>query len=115
MLALDNSPPLKPPAMTTDLTLEQKAAIVAINEYHEEMNRHMQSLAAELGVSVECATDVWYLRTRSRHTPELEAELIALHAAGTPPNMCEFGSTPETQLRLYNESRLDAHNKSHGD
>ena len=57
------------------------------DEYYSEMSQYMKDLAVELGVSVECAGDVWYLRTRSRHTPELEAELIALHAAGTPPNM----------------------------
>ena len=44
----------------------------------------------ELGVSENCAMNVIYLRSRSRHTPEKEAELIALHAAGNPPNMCEF-------------------------
>lgn len=52
--------------------------------------KYIQNLAKELNVSDECAMDVWYLRTRSRHTPELEAELIRLHAQGTPPNMCEF-------------------------
>jgi hypothetical protein len=66
-------------------------------EYYDEMEQYMRDLATELGVSVNCAHDVWYLRTRSRHTPELEAELITLHAAGTPPNMCDFGVSEKTQ------------------
>jgi len=66
-------------------------------EYYDELEQYMRDLAAELGVSASCAQDVWYLRTRSRHTPTLEAELIALHAAGSPPNMCDFGVTKITQ------------------
>jgi hypothetical protein len=66
-------------------------------EYYDELEQYMRDLAAELGVSVSCAQDVWYLRTRSRHTPALEAELIALHAAGNPPSMCDFGVTKITQ------------------
>jgi hypothetical protein len=66
-------------------------------EYYDEMEQYIRDLATELGVSVNCAYDVWYLRTRSRHTPELEAELITLHAAGTPPIMCDFGVTEGTQ------------------
>ncbi len=58
------------------------------------------NLAVELGVSVDCAADVWYLLTRSRHTPELEAELIALHAAGTPPTVGSFGVTEDTQAYI---------------
>lgn len=69
-------------------------------EYYDELEQYMRDLAAELGVSVGCAQDVWYLRTRSRHTPALEAELIALHAAGTPPNMCDFGVTDATQENI---------------
>jgi hypothetical protein len=78
-----------------------------LDEYYEEMNQYMKGLAVELGVSVECARNVWYLRTRSCHTPELEAELIALHAAGTPPNMCDFGVTEDTQAYIR-ESCADA-------
>jgi hypothetical protein len=63
----------------------------AMNQHAEECQKYFKELAAELEVSDECACDVWYLRTRSRHTPELEAELIKLHKVGTPPNMCEFG------------------------
>ena len=66
-------------------------------EYYDELEQYMRDLATELGVSVNCAQDVWYLRTRSRHTPELEAELIARWAAGIPPDIGNFGVTEETQ------------------
>ena len=86
--------------MTPEQTSNETSTVSyddALNEYYEEMNRYMSELATELGVSVKCVEDVWYLRTRSRHTPELEAELIALHAVGTPPNMCDFGVSEKTQ------------------
>jgi len=61
------------------------------NEYYESMNSYFDDLAKELDCSKGCATDVWYLRSQSRWTPELEAELIRLHKEGAPPNICEFG------------------------
>jgi hypothetical protein len=61
------------------------------NDYYNEMEEYFKSLAEELGCSVGCAGDVWYLRQRSRWTQELENELIRLHKEGTPPNICEFG------------------------
>lgn len=48
-------------------------------------------LAKEMQVSHECASDILYLRSRTRHTPQLEEELINLHRAGSPPNIFEFG------------------------
>lgn len=62
-----------------------------MNKVHDETNAYIHKLANELNVSEACAMDVFYLRTRSRHTPELEQHLIELHAQGTPPNMCDFG------------------------
>jgi tRNA U55 pseudouridine synthase TruB len=62
----------------------------AQDEYYNELETYLQSLAEELGCSVGCAADVWYLRQRSRHTQELEDVLIRLHNNGTPPNICEF-------------------------
>lgn len=62
-----------------------------MNDYQEEQMKYVESLAQELGVSVKCAEDVNYLRSRSRHTEELEAELIRLHKEGNPPNVFEFG------------------------
>jgi GAF domain-containing protein len=62
-----------------------------MGDYQKEQLEYVESLAQELGVSVECAEDVNYLRSRSRHTEELEAELIRLHKEGNPPNIFEFG------------------------
>jgi hypothetical protein len=61
------------------------------DDYYNELEEYLKSLAEELHCSVGCAGDVWYLRQRSRWTQELEDELIALYNAGTPPNICEFG------------------------
>ena len=57
----------------------------------DEHIAYVKHLAKELGVSENCASDVAYLRTRSRHSSELEGKLIELHKAGTPPNINEFG------------------------
>jgi hypothetical protein len=62
----------------------------AMESYYDHLNDGIDDLAKELGVTRECALDVWYLRGRSRHTPELEAKLIRLHNEGNPPNVCEF-------------------------
>ena len=62
-----------------------------IDVSNKAANEEIAQLAVELSVCEATAMDVWYLRTRSRHTPELEKELIRLHEAGTPPNICEFG------------------------
>lgn len=61
------------------------------DDYYNELQEYLESLAGELQCSVACAGDVWYLRQRSRWTQELENELIALYNADTPPNICEFG------------------------
>lgn len=52
----------------------------------------IMDMSEELGVSYQCAADIYYLRTRSRWTEELENELIRLHKQGNPPNMNEFGT-----------------------
>lgn len=61
-----------------------------LNDVQDETVSYIQELAKELNVSDACAMDVWYLRGRSRHTQELEQELIRLHKAGTTPNIMEF-------------------------
>ena len=58
-----------------------------------------------LNVSERCAADILYLRTRQRHTLELEQQLIRLHELGTPPNILDFGVTKETQERLMSKVR----------
>ena len=63
-----------------------------MDDIAESTDKYISALASKLNISEVCAHDVFYLRSRSRHTPELEAQLIALHAEGNPPNMCDFGS-----------------------
>ena len=58
------------------------------------------NLAQAAQVSEECVSDVEYLRSRNRWSEELELELIALHKAGNPPNVNDFGCTPETGKAL---------------
>lgn len=60
----------------------------------------LEAEAKKLGVELSAMNDIGYLRTRHRWTPELEAELIRLHNAGTPPNIMEFGVTEQTQAAL---------------
>lgn len=64
-----------------------------MTDYQDEIGTYFRDLAKELNCSIGCASDVWYLRQRSRWTQELEDELIRLHNAGTPPNINEFPST----------------------
>jgi hypothetical protein len=55
-------------------------------------DKFVKNLTKELNVSVHCANDIVYLRSRSRWTQELEDELIKLHKEGNPPNIFEFGN-----------------------
>lgn len=73
--------------------MDQKTTNEIQDNYWNELEEYLTNLAQELGCSKVCAADVWYLRQRSRYTPELEDELIAKHAAGEPINICEFGHT----------------------
>lgn len=61
------------------------------SDYANSLNQEFETLSKELNCSVSCAMDVWYLRTRSRWTQQLEEQLIQLHKEGKKPNMCEFG------------------------
>lgn len=78
------------------IDLAQVKSMEALQAFMEGVNEstsnYIRNLAKELDVSEQCASDVYYLRTRSRHTPELEAELVRLHREGNPPNICEFPS-----------------------
>ena len=64
------------------------------------INHVQDDIMKKYGVDRNCAQDIEYLRTRARHTEELENELIALHKAGTPPNMMEFGVTHHTHAAM---------------
>lgn len=66
-----------------------------LNEIGQAMARAINvgicAVQTELNVNEACAEDVWYLRTRERHTPELEQRLIQLHKSGfAPANMMEW-------------------------
>ncbi len=53
-------------------------------------NDEVERLQRELNISAQCAMDVSYLRTRSRHTPELEKRLIAEHREGKVILVCDW-------------------------
>lgn len=80
---------------TTEFDMNDPTQAAAFNEFMGEVQdgyaAQIATIEKQLGISHACAIDVWYLRSRSRHTPALEAELIRLHAAGTPPNINDFG------------------------
>ena len=56
----------------------------------KSMQDEIQRVADELYISEKCASDVVYLRKRSRWTPALEKELMRLHAIGQGPNIFEW-------------------------
>jgi len=53
-----------------------------MNKQQDEVEKYIKSLATELDVSYGCACDVYYLRSRSRWTQELEDGLIESHKNG---------------------------------
>jgi hypothetical protein len=59
--------------------------------------KEMEQIAEDLSVSQDVARDIWYLRTRSRHTPELEQQLIDAYRSGKPINSVKVcnGEWPE--------------------
>lgn len=75
-----------------DITDMNSADLQELGEIlHDSYDLAVKAVMKELQVDEACASDVWYLRGRSRWTPEKEAELIRLHKAGTPPNVMEYG------------------------
>lgn len=75
----------------SDQLYDGNAEIELYNAAAEEFNNYIKELAKEVGCSYETAHDVYYLRTRSRWTPELEKELIKRCENGEAVNMNEFG------------------------
>ena len=54
----------------------------------DEMNQEIEKLANELGISIDCASSILYLRSRSRWTQENEDMLISLYKSDQPlPNV----------------------------
>jgi hypothetical protein len=74
----------------------------AVQSYYDLMDAERNALAQELRCSLECASDVMYLRTRNRWSPDLEQQLIQAHKDGQVVNVMEFGSTKKTQQDLLN-------------
>ena len=62
-----------------------------MDEVINELNKETNKIANELNVSIRCASDIVYLRTRSRWSEKLESELIELYKNGNPPNIYDFG------------------------
>lgn len=66
-----------------------------LQEVSNSMAAHFESQTDSVlkqypDLSSGAAADVAYLRTRSRHTPELEARLVASHRAGKTININDW-------------------------
>lgn len=84
---------LEPSKMSDD---DWKEFNEKMNKVQDSINDYISNLAEKLGVSNRCAGDVYYLRTRSRWTQDLEDKLIKLHKEGNPPDsMCDFPCSEE--------------------
>lgn len=67
-----------------------------MNVLQEETNKHTTEESIKLGVSFGCATDIIYLRTRSRWTQEKEDYLIFCDKNNTPsPSIMEDFEVPK--------------------
>jgi hypothetical protein len=62
----------------------------AMDEVADAWNREVEKFAAENNVTWKCASDVMYLRTRSRWTQELEDRLMQLYKDGKEVNIFEW-------------------------
>jgi hypothetical protein len=84
-----------------DADMDEFQAVM--DDVQDEYIKMVEEWSESNGVSADCALDVFYLRTRSRWTQELEDELIRLHKAGTPPNVCDFGCPSEEMAQLVKD------------
>ncbi len=66
--------------------------------------REIIDISRSLGVSDQVAQDIWYLRTRSRWTQELEDQLVAAARAGKPIDSVKVcsGEWPEDHVSPLN-------------
>jgi flagellar capping protein FliD len=76
-----------------------------MEDWFKEQEEERKRIAQELNIPIAFAGDVMYLRTRQRHTPELEKELIEKLSKGQYVNIMEFGVTEETQMQLASAVR----------
>jgi len=75
--------------------LDDKNAMSQLNEMmndvQEGYNQQIKTIEKELNISDEYAGAIWYLRTRSRWTQELEDKLVLMARTGEScPNMNEW-------------------------
>ena len=61
-----------------------------IDESANQWNSEIDSLMKEFNLSREGASDILYLRSRSRWSPELEQELISIYQRGESVKICEW-------------------------
>lgn len=97
---------IKGPLTTEMMDILQQFGNATAEFHSDEVS---QLMAQHPGMTEACAMDVSYLRTRSRHTPELEARLIAEHKAGNKINISDWPPEPESHACL-----LCAANIEHG-
>lgn len=71
-----------------------------VENWFKEQEEERKKLAQELSIPIAFVDDVVYLRSRQRHTPELEKQLIEKLTKGEYVNIMEFGVTEETQMQL---------------
>ena len=62
----------------------------AMDSLADKTTAYINNLAKDLNISISCASDVWYLRTRSRWSEENEQELIRLHSINQAPNIFDW-------------------------
>lgn len=60
-----------------------------------DISRNAARLAKLLNISESYANDLIILRMRNNPDKQLEQQLLALHEAGTPPDMNVFGVIPD--------------------
>ena len=73
------------------LTSEKMEVIQEFSDQSfDDWNSNLDSLMKEFNLSRGGASDVLYLRSRSRWTPELEKELISIYQRGDSVNVFEW-------------------------
>lgn len=61
-----------------------------MDRLHDATHIYIQKLAKDLGIEYLQAADVYYLRSRSRWSQELENQLISLFRDGQTVNICDW-------------------------
>ncbi len=85
---------VSPTSIIVEITDPNEKTWDALTQLMTEVNKgydaEIRTIAKELHVSMSCASDVWYLRTRSRWSSELELRLIQEHVEGKKINIFEW-------------------------